>query len=193
MADYAEWCEIIARCMGFEDDEFIKAYEENISNQNDEVIESSPIAEVLILFAREMDTDYWQGTPTLLYKKLTDIADQIKPELKRSSLWPKASNTLTSRINEVEPNLKEKGIEVITGERDRLGNRVIKINNLQKKEKETPSKEIPLSEEKEECNINKDEKLFNPSIQRLGYSDTWECERCPQTGDIHYMKQHICT
>jgi len=154
------------------------------------VIESSPIAEVLILFAREMDTDYWQGTPTLLYKKLTDIADQIKPELKRSSLWPKASNTLTSRINEVEPNLKEKGIEVITGERDRLGNRVIKINNLQKKK--TPGKEISLPEEKED-NINKDEKLFNPSIQRLGFSDTWECERCPQTGDIHYMKQHICT
>jgi hypothetical protein len=104
MADYAEWCEIIARCIGYGKNEFIKTYEENISNQNDEVIESSPIAEVLILFAREMDTDYWQGTPTLLHKKLTDIADQIKPELKRSSLWPKASNTLTSRINEVEQN-----------------------------------------------------------------------------------------
>jgi len=81
-------------------------------------------------------------------------------------------------------------IEVITGERDRLGNRVIKIHNLQKKK--IPGKEISLPEEKED-NINKDEKLFNPSIQRLGFSDTWECERCPQTGDIHYMKQHICT
>jgi hypothetical protein len=93
--------------------------------------------------------------------------------------------------------LKEKGVEVITGEKDRKGNRIIKINSLlkkkKKKKKETHGKEISLPGKQEEDNINnKDEKLFNPSIQRLGNSDTWECEKCPQTGDIHYMKQHIC-
>ena len=64
-----------------------------ILSQNDEVIESSPVAEALLLFVKEMDKDHWQGTPTQLYKKLTDIADQIKPELKKSNLWPKASNS----------------------------------------------------------------------------------------------------
>jgi hypothetical protein len=64
---------------------------------------------------------------------LTDIIDQVKPELKKSSLWPKASNTLTSKINEVEPNLKEKGIEIITGEKDSEGNRIIRIRKLYKK------------------------------------------------------------
>ncbi len=81
-----------------------------------------------------MNKDYWQGTPTQLYKNLTDIIDQIKPELKKSNLWPKASNTLTSKINEVEPNLKEKGIEIITGEKDSEGNRIIKIKKLHKKD-----------------------------------------------------------
>jgi hypothetical protein len=81
--------------------------------------------------------------------------------------------------------LKEKGIEVITGEKDRQGNRVIKISNLQKK-----SKEITLQEEEEEEN---NDRLFNPDIGRLGNSDTWECDKCPQKGDIHYMKQHICS
>jgi hypothetical protein len=104
----------------------------------------------------------------------------------------KVSNTLTSRINEVVPNFKEKDIEVIIGEKDTHENRVIKIHNLQKKK--AHGKEISLPEEKQqEDNINKDEKLFHPSIQRLGNSDTWECDRCPQKGDIHYMKQLIGT
>jgi hypothetical protein len=81
MADYAECCEIIARCIGYENNEFITAYEENILNQNDEVIESSPVAEALLFFVRELEKDHWEGTPSQLYKKLTDITDQIKPEL----------------------------------------------------------------------------------------------------------------
>lgn len=133
MIDFSEWCEIIARCLGYEENEFTQAYEENISNQNDEVIESSPVAESLLLFTDSMIKDNWQGTPTELYKKLTDIVSQTKPELIHSNLWPKASNRLTARINEVEPNLKEKGIEIITGTRDGKGDRVIKINKLRRK------------------------------------------------------------
>ena len=155
------------------------AYQENINAQNDEVIESSPVAEVLILFVREIYKDHWEGTPTSLYKELTDIADQIKPELKKSNLWPKASNKLTSKINEVEPNLKEKGIEIITGEKDSEGNRVIKITKLQKSK---------VNENDEEG-----EQLFNPFIHRMGYSDIWECYKCILKGDKHFMKQHICT
>ena len=83
MADFAEWGEIIARCIGYEKNEFINAYQENISNQNDEVIEASPVAEALLLFIREMNKEHWQGTPTQLYKNLTDIIDQVKPELKK--------------------------------------------------------------------------------------------------------------
>lgn len=185
MADFAEWGEIIARCMGYDDNEFIKAYQENINNQNDEVIESSPVAEALLLFVNgKMEKEYWEGTPTELYKRLTDIIDQIKPELKRSNLWPKASNKLTSKINEIVPNLKEKDIEIVTGEKNAEGNRIIKIRKLQK---DMNNK----SEIKDEVNDDS-EQLFNPNIHRLGYSDIFECDRCPQRGDIHYMKQHIC-
>jgi hypothetical protein len=189
MADFAEWGEIIARCMGYDKNAFINAYYENISAQNDEVIESSPVAEVLILFVKELYKDYWEGTPTRLYKELTDIADQIKPELKRSNLWPKASNKLTSKINEVEPNLKEKGIEIITGEKDSEGNRIIKVRKLQKN-----TYDINGNEKKQNDNDeNNQEHLFNSNIHRIGYSDIWECDNCRLKGDIHFMKQHICT
>ena len=189
MADFAEWGETIARCLGYEANEFINAYQENLSNQNDEVIESSPVAEALLLFIREMNKEYWQGTPTQLHKNLTDIIDQVKPELKKSNLWPKASNALTFKINEVEPNLKEKGIEIITGEKDTEGNRIIKIIKLNKKIVNDGGRE---GSEKSNDDRNDNEKLFNPDIHRVGNSDNWECDNCSFRGDVHFMKQHIC-
>lgn len=127
-----------------------------------------------------MEKDYWEGTPTRLLRELTDIIDQVKPELKRSNLWPKASNKLTSKINEIVSNLKEKDVEIITGEKNIEGNRVIKIRKLLKERN---------AERKEG---GEDDRLFNPYIHRLGHSDVFECDKCPQKGDIHYMKQHVC-
>ncbi|MEJ7642660.1 MAG: hypothetical protein WKF36_10800 [Candidatus Nitrosocosmicus sp.] len=186
MADFAEWGEIISRCLGYKNDEFINAYYENINNQNDEVIESSPVAEALLLFVSEKIKESWDGTPTKLHKELTDIIDQTKPELKHSKLWPKASNKLTSKINEIEPNLKEKGIRISTGEKNSEGNRVIKIRKIPKENSDSDDNIKHLGE------IGDGSLLFNPSIHRLGYSDTFDCERCPQKGDIHFMKQHLC-
>lgn len=167
----------------------IEQLEKQHQEQNDEVIESSPVAEALLLFIREMNKEYWQGTPTQLHKNLTDIIDQVKPELKKSNLWPKASNALTFKINEVEPNLKEKGIEIITGEKDTEGNRIIKIIKLNKKIVNDGGRE---GSEKSNDDRNDNEKLFNPDIHRVGNSDNWECDNCSFRGDVHFMKQHIC-
>jgi hypothetical protein len=72
MADFAEWGEIIARCLGYKKNEFINAYYENINSQNDEVIESSPIAEAILLFVRDREAGYiWRGTPSKLHTDLT--------------------------------------------------------------------------------------------------------------------------
>ena len=38
-----------------------------------------------------------------------------------------------------------------------------------------------------------EEESFNPNIYRMGSTDTWGCDKCTQKGDIHYMKNHICT
>ena len=81
------------------------------------------------------------------------------------------------------PNLKEKGIEIITGEKNSEGNRVIKIRKLKKHK---------IDNAEETINKDDEEELFNPRIHRLGYSDNFECDICPQRGDIHFMKQHIC-
>ncbi len=146
-------------------------------DQNDEVIESSPVAESILLFMNEKDQGFvWEGAPTKLHNVLTDIIDQTKPELKRSNLWPKASNKLTSKINEIIPNLKEKGIDIVTGEKNREGNRIIRLEKLQKRS----------------GYIVEEEREFNPDIHRKEYSDQFECDKCSLEGDIHLMKDHVC-
>jgi hypothetical protein len=79
--------------------------------------------------------------------------------------------------------LKEKGIEIITGEKNIEGNRIIRIRKLLKNKKNA---------ERKEGDEDDQNRLFNPYIHRCGYSDTFACSKCPQKGDIHYMKQHIC-
>jgi hypothetical protein len=51
MADWAEWCEITAHCIGLKEEKaFMKAYNENIDLQTQEVIEGSLISIALQIF-----------------------------------------------------------------------------------------------------------------------------------------------
>jgi hypothetical protein len=77
--------------------------------------------------------------------------------------------------------LKEKDVEIITGEKNIEGNRVIKIRKL------LPKTRRMLKEKMVVKMIG-----YLTYIHRLGYSDVFECDKCPQKGDIHYMKQHVC-
>ena len=61
MADWAEWCEVISRCMGDKDDAFINAYNENISIQVEEVLESSDLAVIIRQLVNEKERIF-EGT-----------------------------------------------------------------------------------------------------------------------------------
>ena len=50
MADWMEYSEIIARCIGYKNNELVKAYNENKELQSDEVLNSNPVATVLIKY-----------------------------------------------------------------------------------------------------------------------------------------------
>ena len=108
--------------------------------------------------------------------------------------WPKASSTLTPKINEVKSNLKHRGVDIVTGERDTEGYRIITITKLL-----TIKKSFDDNEEDGQVNLmdilskEDEDESFNPKIYRIGSTDIWECNNCPQSGDIHFMKKHICT
>ncbi|WP_415311986.1 bifunctional DNA primase/polymerase [Candidatus Nitrosocosmicus sp. FF01] len=188
MADFAESCEIISRCLGYSENAFINAYRENIDNQNDEIIEASPIAESIIIFME--NKKQWVGTPTQLYQYLGDIISQVDSNLKRSAFWPKGPNRLTYKINEIIPNLLKRNIEIVTGDKIN-GQRVITIRRLDSNQ--TSSRKDSDSNKLSDSFIEPLSNYINPYIHRRGSSDTFECERCPLTGDIHFMKVHFCT
>jgi hypothetical protein len=72
LADWAEWCEIIAHCMGEEDGAFMEAYSDNMNIQTQEVIEGSDLAIVLQIFADVAAV--WEGSATQLLEKLNEVA-----------------------------------------------------------------------------------------------------------------------
>ena len=126
MADFEEYGELISRCMGYPENEFLRVYQNNIGIQIDEAIESSPLSLSIIILMK--DIEGWDGSASQLYEKLCEIAEQeLKIKINSAKFWPKSPNVLSRRLNEVITNLREKGI-IIEKDRDsKSGNRIIKI------------------------------------------------------------------
>jgi len=88
MADFAETGEIISRCMGYREDEFLKAYYDNINLITDEAIEANPVAAAILeLMTTTGELDHngnrrFMGKPTELFEQLNLIAEQLKIDTK---------------------------------------------------------------------------------------------------------------
>jgi hypothetical protein len=108
MADFARWGCAIAEAIGFEQQDFTDAYQANIDSQNDEAIYASSVAQAIIVLMADLEE--WTDTPSRLLGALTKIA--LEQNLETDRTWPKSPVWLTRRINEVEPNLKSRGIEI---------------------------------------------------------------------------------
>jgi len=122
MADFAECGEIVSRCMGNEKGAFLKAYQNNIKLQTEEIIESSQIATCLAHWFDEIwpktadkdkgeKLDEWKGTATILLQILEDVAGTLKVSIK-SKFWPKSLSSLSRRLNEIAVTLKEIGVSI---------------------------------------------------------------------------------
>ena len=141
MADFEEYAEIISRCMGYKEGEFLRAYQDNIGVQIDEAIAASPLSMAIVELMKDfVDNDgkiitvkeEWNDTPTKLSLELNEIAETtLKINIQRKS-WPKSVSYLSRRLNEVKTNLREKGIE-IEKYKDEKGNRKIKIRKVPSK------------------------------------------------------------
>lgn len=118
MADFAEYAEIISRCMGYADNTFIEAYWRNISSQTDEVIYSSQIATCLMhmMFEKygEKNNDFrqeWLGTASSLLLELQAVAEDLNIDAK-NKYFPKNPNVLSRRLNEIVPALEDADLSI---------------------------------------------------------------------------------
>ncbi len=128
MADFEEYAEIISRCMGYGDNEFIKAYRENQKLQTEAVIEGSPVVLAIMRFAQSL-TRKWNGTATELLAALDPIAVELKINIKGKS-WPKGAHVLSRKLNEFKTNLRATGICIEHVKSASGGARIIEIRKV---------------------------------------------------------------
>ena len=76
MADFAEMGELIARCIGYKDNEFTNAYYANIGFTNAEAIQSSPTATAIIAMMEKQPV--WSGRASALRLELTKIVTSTR-------------------------------------------------------------------------------------------------------------------
>jgi hypothetical protein len=144
MADWEEYAEIISRCMGNPEGEFQRVYQENIGVQVDEAIASSPLSQTIIELMRDetiidketeeqttKPKEPWIGTPTALHIELENIAvTKLNINTAKIKSFPKSASHLTRRLNGIKTNLREKGIEITTGNKDSKDKRLIIISKM---------------------------------------------------------------
>ncbi len=131
MADFEEYAEIIARCMGYQEGEFLRVYQDNIGVQIDEAIQANPLSMAVVeLMDNKDDGDELDKAPTELYLELNEITEtKLKINIQKIKSWPKSPNQLSRKLNEAQTNLREKGI-VIERYKDEKGHRKIKIRKV---------------------------------------------------------------
>ena len=117
MTEFAKHGEIISRCIGNKENEFINAYKRNREIQVDEIVESSQVATAIMcmMFRKYEDLKVWDGTPTALYTELREVAQNDVWELNidtNDRYWPKNVKSLGKRLNEIKPTLKAKGLKI---------------------------------------------------------------------------------
>ncbi len=109
MADFALWGCAVAEALGHSQDEFMRAYELNAEARNEEALQASPVAAMVMELMGGRSE--WEGTPSELLAELEALAGQRHMNT-GASMWPKAAHALSRRLNEVMPNLAAAGIEV---------------------------------------------------------------------------------
>jgi hypothetical protein len=137
MADFAKWGAAVAEAMGYSTEEFINAYNENISIQNTEALEASPIAKVIINFMENRPD--WSGSATDLFDKISLIAEDLMIDTK-DRRYTNDPRWLWRRLKEVKPNLAAIGIFIEKDDTDRAHGRVIRITKEQKNNGNGPLK-----------------------------------------------------
>ncbi len=110
MADFSLWVTAAEPALGLEQGEFLTNYKGNEESANELVLESSPVAKVLLemMSARPC----WEGSATELLAELDSTADEKTLRLKS---WPKTGQTLSGNLKRLAPNFRAAGIDVTSG------------------------------------------------------------------------------
>lgn len=111
MADWSLWGCAIAEALGYPKEEFLNAYQNNITRQSEMLLSENIVATTLFSFMEEKEQ--WEGTATELLQQLYARTPMDYFE-KQEKYWPKSAASLMRKINELRTYLRQTGIAVAT-------------------------------------------------------------------------------
>lgn len=119
LADFTRWGCAISCALGKTEQDFISAYNRKVQLQDEETINSSPLATVMLDFCKKniratkvVPFAIWEGTATELLSKLTALAVSSGVNVREREKWPQAANSLSRALNRVADALLALGCEV---------------------------------------------------------------------------------
>ncbi len=108
LADFTRWGYAIAEAIEQgQGQEFLKAYSENIDRQNEELINSNPVAQTVVEFMK--DKNSFMGTPSTLFAELETTGYRLHLDIKGKS-FPKSPDGLSKTLKRIKSNLFSAGI-----------------------------------------------------------------------------------
>ena len=124
MADFYKWGCAIAEVIGIGAKRFKELYARQLQKSVVAAIDNNPVA--LAIQSLMYGLPKWDGYVGDLFQKLGEIAGELGYE--NDPRWPRSSNRLFSRLNEIDVDLKEIGITVLKGNKGNKGYRITITN-----------------------------------------------------------------
>ena len=106
MADWYVWGRCITEALGYDPEDFYRAYTENQTQQNSEVVSFEPVCQAVMLLVDKTSEKHWEGSPSELYTRVTNLASDNKF---KDESWPRAANSLIKKLNIFRYNLEKLG------------------------------------------------------------------------------------
>jgi hypothetical protein len=124
--------------LGYSKQDFLDAYGANLAAQTLEAVEGNLVGAASLELMRSWEA--WTGTPTELLVALESVAENARLIRRTASGkvegkgWPGSPHILTRRINEIQSNLLDLGIEVVHRHGDE---RTVQLRRLDTREPES--------------------------------------------------------
>jgi hypothetical protein len=122
MADFAIWISACEKALGLETGGALEAYRANCAEVRNLALETSPVYESL----REVARAGFSGTSGELLSLLNSLASA---NTRRSRLWPKAPNALSSVLRRMVGSLRSTGIQIYFSRAEHQGRRIISMRS----------------------------------------------------------------
>ena len=165
LADFTEWGYVLAEALGYKADDFIKAMDENLKEQNTADIENNIVADAFLAYLTEDLTNLlhteenpMKMSPEELFKAVTTKAEAKGVTIK-SKKWPSVPNVFMRKLNESKTGIIAHGwnYEVVHGGKKRemhiwhMGGEGLGLSRVEDEKLCYHYKQIPPTEPCKQC------------------------------------------